>query len=256
MRSVIHLCLIIPYLLGPYASSAARSDLGDAFLDRIENGCRRLGEPPPKSMTAIQTVKEMDGEGRAKSITTVFKAVAFRDSTRVDSVLNAVEKKDGKSIDVTQEWIKRVAKERAEQEKRKRENKKHAGQKEDSHSMDSEELFVFRKAVRGDYRFFWVKDTVIGDRSYRRFTATPRVPSEDRFFAEYILSEDSATVLSARLKPGKFPKMVKHMDMSMRFTCDPEGRYFMDHFAMRFNASLIVKKIRMEITESYKDVRY
>lgn len=256
MKCVIRLCLVFACLSGPGLVSAAPSDPGDALLDRLENGCRRLGEPPPKSMTAVQTLKELDGDGRPKSVTTVLKAVAFRDSARVDSVLNAVEKKDGKSIDVTREWIKRIAKERTEQEKSKRENKKHAGQKEDSYSMDSDDLFVFRKEVRGDYRFFWAKDTVIGGRGYRRFTASPKVPAENRFFAEYVMSGDSATVLSARLKPGKFPKMVKHMDMSMSFFSDAEGRYFMDHFAMRFNASLIVKKIRMEITESYKDVRY
>ena len=122
--------------------------------------------------------------------------------------------------------------------------------------MDSDDLFVFRKEVRSDYRFFWAKDTVIGGRSLRRFTASPQVPAEGRFFADYVLSQDSATVLSARLTPGKFPKMVKHMDMSMHFTNDSEGRYFMGDFAMRVYVNLVVKKIRMEITESYKDVRY
>ena len=93
MRNVIRLSLVFVCLVGPSFVFAAPSDLGDAFLDRLETGCRRLGEPPPKSMTAIQTLKEMDGDGRAKSVTTVLKAVAFRDSTRVDSVLNATEKK-------------------------------------------------------------------------------------------------------------------------------------------------------------------
>ncbi|MDM7926896.1 MAG: hypothetical protein QUS35_12870 [bacterium] len=256
MRRVMRLCLVITCLSGSGLVSAGPSDPGDALLDRLENGCRKLGEPPPKSMTAVQTLKELDGDGRPKSVTTVLKSVAFRDSARVDSVLNAVEEKDGKSIDVTQEWIKKTAKERTEQEKSRKEKQKNTGRKEGSYSMDSEDLFVFRKEIRGYYRFFWVKDTVIGGRSYRRFRASPKVPSEGRFFAEYVMSGDSATVLSARLKPGKFPKMVKHMDMSLRFTIDSEGRYFMDYFAMRFNASLIVKKIRMEITESYKDVRY
>lgn len=256
MKRVIRLFLVFTCLLGSSLAFPAQSDLGDAFLDRLETGCRRLGEPPPKSMIAVQTLKELDGDGQPKSVTTVLKAVAFRDSTRVDSVLQATEKKDGKSLDVTQEWVKKVAKERAEQEKRKREKKKHAGQKEASYSMDSDDLFVFRREVRADYRFFWTNDTVIGGRSLKRFTASPHVPAEGRFFADYILSQDSATVLSARLTPGKFPKMVKHMDMFMRFTNDPEGRYFMDDFAVRVYVNLVVKKIRMEITESYKDVRY
>ncbi len=256
MRSVIRLSIVIACLLGSSAAFTSQSDLGDAFLDRLETGCRRLGEPPPKSMTAVQTVKELDGDGQPKSVTTILKAVVFRDSTRVDSVLQAIEKKDGKSLDVTQEWIKKVAKDRAEQEKRKNDKKKHDDKKEASFSMGSEDLFVFRREVRSDYRFFWMKDTVVGGRSLRRFTASPRIPAEDRFFAEYVLSQDSATVMCARLTPGKFPKMVKHMGMSMRFTIDPEGRYFMDDFAVRVFVSLIVKKIRMEITESYKDVRY
>lgn len=256
MRSVIRLSIVIVCLLGSSAAFTSQSDLGDAFLDRLETGCRKLGEPPPKSMTAVQTLKELDGDGRLKSVTTVLKAVAFRDSARVDSVLKAVENKDGKSFDVTREWIKKAAKDREEQEKSRRDKKKHAGQKEGSYSMDSEDLFVFRKEVRSDYRFFWAKDTVINGRSHGRFNASPHVPAEGRFFADYVLSPDSVTVQSCRITPVKFPKMVKHMDMSVRFSHDSEGRYFMDDFAMRFQVNLVIKKIRMEITESYKDVRY
>ena len=96
----------------------------DALLDRLEKGCSALGQPPPKSMTAVQILKELDGDGRPKSITTVTKAVVFRDSTRVDSILKAVETKSGKTRDVTKEWVEKDAKEKADRERKSDANKK------------------------------------------------------------------------------------------------------------------------------------
>jgi hypothetical protein len=256
MRRFVHLSGILVWAVVSSAVLPAHAGEWDVLLDRLENGCRRLGEPPPKSMTAVETLKEVDGDGRPKSVTTITKAVVFRDSTRADSILKAVETKGGKSRDVTKEWIEKDAKEKAGRERKKGTKTKDGGKQEASFSMDSDDLFVFMKDVRGDYRFSRAKDTLIDGRSLRRITASPKTPAENRFFAEYVLSPDSATVMFARLTPGKFPKMVKHMDMSMQFMDDAGGHYFLDEFRMRFYASLVVKKIRMEIKESYKDVVY
>jgi hypothetical protein len=256
MSRFIRLSCILMWAVVSGTVLPAHAGEWDVLLDRLENGCRRLGDPPPKSMTAVEILKDLDGDGRPKSVTTVTKSVAFRDSTRTDSILNAVETKGGKTRDVTKEWIEKDAKEKAGRERKKGAKTKDEGKQDASYSMSSDDLFVFRKEIRDDYRFSWAKDTVIGGRSLRRITASPITPTEKRFFAEYVLSPDSTTVKFARLTPGKFPKMVKHMELSMRFIHDAEEHYFLDEFKMRFYASLIVKKIRMEITESYQDVLY
>jgi hypothetical protein len=209
-------------------------------------------------MTVLETLKDLDGDGRVKTRTEITKRVEMKDSTRNETVLKAVRTEGATIRDVTAEWIEKSERERKSREKKAAEPKKKGDENKDgqSFSLEGGDLFVFRKESRGRYRFAWMPDTVVGDRRMRRVSAVPTVPREGGFYVEYGLSGDSADVAYARLRPAKFPKMVRQLDIFLTFFHDGEGRYFMKDVRTRFTASLVVKKIRMEISEAYSEIRY
>jgi hypothetical protein len=249
---------ILIWMLAVSCAAGLRAGEWDALLDRLETGSVRMGEPSPKSMTVLETLKDLDGDGLVKSLTEVTKRVEFRDSTQNETVLKAVRTEDGKTRDVTGEWVEKSGKEKRSRERKSAEAHKDGNRKKDdqSFSLEGKDLFVFRKEVRGDYRFAWMTDTVVDGRRTRRFSAVPRIPGNGKFFAEYGICGDSTDVAYAQLRPAKYPKMVKHMDMALRFFHDGDGHYFLKDVRTRFTASLVIKKIRMEIAEAYSDILY
>ncbi|MFA9453286.1 MAG: hypothetical protein ACERK6_05155, partial [Candidatus Aminicenantaceae bacterium] len=54
---------------------------------------------------------------------------------------------------------------------------------------------------------------------------------------------------------AKNPKMVKRFEMEARFRVLPEGYLVMEQSLMRLHVGLVVKSIRMEVQEEYRDFK-
>ena len=207
----------------------------NSFLDKVSAAMETFAKDRPKTMIVSSQIKEMDSDWQTKSVTLVEKRIVRNDSTQQVEIIKALKKEKGKEEDVT-----------AEQRKRQQRGK-------GSTSFRSEELFPFSAAERDKYVFELRSDSTINGQPVKVLRATAKQRSEKTFDGSYYVAPESFAVVALSVSPSKLPKMVKTLKMRMNFELDNNGHYALKDFWMRMYASLLVKKIRLEVLEEYKD---
>jgi hypothetical protein len=71
----------------------------------------------------------------------------------------------------------------------------------------------------------------------------------------YYIDRRTFDVLQVEVHFSKNPKMVKRFEMEARFTVLPEGHLVLERSLVRLHVGLVVKSIRMEIQEEYRDYK-
>jgi len=227
--------IIVSTILVIFQSVLGQNNETTAFLDKVSAAMEAFAKDRPRTMLVSSQIKEMDGDWQAKAVTLVEKMITRHDSTQDVEIIKAVRKENGKEEDVT-----------AEQQKRQQKNRGNI-------SFTSDELFPFAAAERDKYNFEFRADTTINGQPVRVLRVTAKERSEKIFNGNYYIAPNSHAVVALSVSPSKLPQLVKTLKMRMNFDLDNGGHFVIKDFWMRMYANLLVKKIRLEVLEEYKE---
>jgi hypothetical protein len=238
--------------------SLSAQDAGlDSLLRKIEQRMENYVDYDSFSAMVVSTSREMDKEWNPKEVVVVEKKVIQQREKRREVILKATEFKKGVEKDVTAEYREQERKRMEKAEKRRREREKEGGNGGEggSLSLSSDETFPFAPEERKNFFFNQLSDTVIDGRAVICLETRAKEKSEKLYEGKYYVDRERYDVLMVDLRPSKNPKYVKEMRMKMWFDVLPENHQVLTAFWMRVYAGIFIKKIRMEVEETYKDYR-
>ncbi len=218
-----------------FQTAVGQSNDATAFLDKVSTAMEAFAKDRPKTLLVSSQIKEMDGDWQPKSITVVEKKIIRDDSTQHVEIIKAIKREKGKEVDVTAEHRKRQQRSKG------------------ATSFTRDELFPFSRTERDRYVFALGPDSTVGGRPVRVLRVTAKEQSEKTLNGSYYIDPETLLVLAVAVRPSKLPKLVKDLSMRMSFNLGENGHYLLREFWMRMYASLLVKKIRLEVLEEYKE---
>lgn len=202
-------------------------------------------------------IYEMNKDWQPEKKTVVHKILTVKDKSRRESIKSAVETKDGKNKDVTQEYINKAYKEMEKNARKKREGKKNKDKKRGRRHMDlaEEDVFPFDAEKRAGYDFTLLGESSLEGKPVYVIETRAKKRSEDFFEGKYYADKETFDILRAELQLAKNPGPLKLMEMELDFQILPQGHHALKATAFRIHVGLIIKNIRMEAVEEYSDYR-
>jgi len=196
----------------------------------------------------ISTVREMDRNWKPKKITVIEKNVLVTETEYIEEIHKAVETKDGRNKDVTEEYRKKAGKKKQDQTQKKQNE-----EIERRLSFRLDDLFPFEEGRREKFNFRFLDDSLIEDRAVCVLEVKPKVKEKSLLEGKYYIDRESLTVLKTELRPSKRQKYVKEFGMEISFEVLPEGYYVAKKTKMRVSGGIFIKHIRMEVEDEYSD---
>lgn len=249
------LCLILTICCSaPLVSAQEITD--EEILERVAE--RVAAYPELKNMEALATatVLNMDKKWQPKKTTLVEKIVRVEDGLRSEEVLSAQETSKGRTEDVTAEYVKDALNQKKKAEKRRA---KQGAEDEDDgggrRDFTMEQMFPFSPERRAEYEYARKDTSYVGRRSVYVIEARAKVPSDERVDGLFYIDKQTFDVLQAEVHFSKNPKMVKRFEMEAQFKVLPEGYLVMERSLIRIHVGLVVKSIRVEAREEYRDYK-
>ncbi len=235
---------------------SAQEATDEEILERVAERLEAYPELKNMEAHATATVLNMDKDWKPKKTTLVEKIVLVEEGLRSEKILSAQETAKGKTKDVTDKFEKdaRKAKEKAQ----KRRAKRGDGEEEDGgerRDFTVEQMFPFSSERRGEYTFARKGGSYVGQRPVYVVETKAKVPSKERMDGLYYIDKQTFDVLQAEVHFSKNPKMLKRFEMEARFKVLPEGYMVMERSLIRVHVGLVVKSIRVEAVEEYRDYK-
>lgn len=249
--------LLLWILLVSRAIFAQDSEI-ESLVQKIEERMERYVDYDSFSAAVVSTSREMDKKWNPKKVVVVEKQIIQQGEKRREVILKATEFKKGVEKDVTAEHreYERKRMEKAEKRRREREGKKKQdGDGEGSFSLSMDELFPFAPEKQEKFFFHQFADTVIDGRAVICLETRAKEQSEKLYEGNYYVDRETYDVLMVDVSPSKNPKFVKEMHLKMWFDVLDENYYVIKAYWMRVYAGIFIKKIRMEVEETYKNYR-
>jgi hypothetical protein len=249
------LCLIVALCCAaPQVSAQEITD--EEILERVAERLEAYPELKNMEALATATVLNMDKKWQPKKTTLVEKIVRMEDGLRSEEILNAQETAKGRTKDVTAEFVKDALKEKKKAEKRRA--KQGAGKDDEGggrRDFTMEQMFPFSPERRAEYEYARKGGSYVGRRSVHVIEARAKVPSDERVDGLFYIDKQTFDILQAEVHFSKNPKMVKRFEMEAQFKVLPEGYLVMERSLIRIHVGLIVKSIRVEAKEEYRDYK-
>jgi len=230
------------------------NDITD-LLDRIVQRLSSYPEMRHWQASVLSTAYEMDKDWKPRKKTVIQKIVRVKDEARQESIEHAVEIKDGKNKDVTQEYINKAYKEMENKARKKREDKIKDNKEEGRRHMDltEDDVFPFDEEKRVNYDFVILDEASIEGIPVHVIETRAKQRSEDFFEGKYYVNRETFDILRTELQLAKNPGPLKRMEMEMNFQILPQGYRALKSTSFRIHVGLVVKNIRMEAVEEYTD---
>lgn len=228
----------------------------EEILNRIAERMETYPELKNMEARVASTLHAMDKNWKPNKITLVDKVIHVTDGLRSEEILSAQETEKGRTKDVTAEMVKDARKQ--EEKARKRRAKKEEGDKEEKggrREMTLEQMFPFGEDQSQGYDFNRKADSYVGQRPAYVLETRAKTRSDERMEGLYYIDKQTFDVLQVEVGFAKNPKMVKRFEMEARFRVLPEGYLVMEQSLMRLHVGLVVKSIRMEVQEEYRDFK-
>jgi len=234
----------------------------DSLLQKIEERTESYVDYDSFSALVVSTSREMDKEWNPNEVVVVEKKIIQQREKRREVILKVTEFKKGIEKDVTAEHREQERKrmEKAEKRRLEREEKKGRGDAGGggggkSFSISTQEMFPFDPEKRDQFFFRQLGDTAIDGRAVICLETRAKEKSKEFYEGKYYVDRERCDVLMVDLRPSKNPKYVKEMHMKMWFDVLDENYYVIKAYWMRVYAGIFIKKIRMEVEETYEDYR-
>ncbi|MBN1222787.1 MAG: hypothetical protein JXB23_06030 [Candidatus Aminicenantes bacterium] len=255
-RSRLSLLLIAGVTLA--ALTGIKASSGDEISVLLEKVVQRRASYPEMThwQASVQsTAYEMDKNWKPKKKTVVHKIVRVKERDRQESIQSAIEIKNGKNKDVTQEYINRAYKEREKNARRKREEKNNESKANRRRHMDMtlDEFFPFGKEKRVNYDFAILDESSIEGIPVQIIETHAKQRTEDFLEGKYYIDRKTFDILRVELQFAKNPGPLKRLEMGADFQIHPQGYHTLKSTSFRIHVGLVVKNIRMEAVEEYSN---
>jgi len=250
------LCVVLGLCLASSGITPAQGITDEEILDRVAERAGTYPELMNMEARVASTLQEMDKNWKPKKKTLVDKVIRVTDGLRSEEILSAQETAKGRTRDMTAKMVKEARKQ--EEKARKRRAKKGEGDEAEGggrQELSLEQMLPFAQDRRGEYEFTRKGGSYVGQRSVYVIEASAKTPSDDRMEGLYYIDRRTFDVLQVEVHFSKNPKMVKRFEMEARFTVLPEGHLVLERSLVRLHVGLVVKSIRMEIQEEYRDYK-
>jgi len=223
----------------------------DSLLAQIDQRSRSYADYKNFSMAVLSFSRFMDKAWQPEKVVRTEKKIYTQEGRSRQEIIRATEIKDGVEKDITQTAAAEAAKAR----EKAAENSKDSQQSREK-KFELEELLPFAVDKRPFYRFVLLADTTMENRRLLCIRAKTIDQEEERFEGLYYIDPQTRDVRMIDIRPSKNPKFVKELHMRMSFDVLPGDRLILTHTWMRIYAGILVKKVRLEVEETYSDHRF
>lgn len=245
-------CLLWPAAAGLRAQSDETARILDQAASRLE------AFPELESWQALVTSSrvEMDKNWDPKKELVVRKRIHITGQNRREDVLEARETEKGITRDVTTEYRERVQQEEAEASEEPSDGSDEDGKgKRQGFTLTDDHLFPFSSKAREKYTFTRKEDSVWQGVPVLVLESRALTPEKELMEGRYYLDKENLVVMRAELRPSRLPRVVKTIEMELWFEVLPEGYLVVKKTRVRFEAALVIKRIRMLTEEDYSEYR-
>lgn len=262
MRTNKRILLAIFLLLGTalFAFAAFKSLQATDVADVVSKTALRLESYPELShwqASVLSKKTEMDKNWKPKKETVVQKTILMKDKKRQERIQSAVEIKNGKRKDVTQDHINQAYKDmqKAAKERKKAKDKNDEEDRRGRMDLSLDEMFPFREKNKENYDFTLLEETALEGIPVYVLDAKAKQRTKDFFDGIFYIDKETWDIRRAELQLAKNPGPLKLMEMGMDFYVLPEGHFVLREMAVRIHVGLVVKNIRQEVIEEYTDYK-
>jgi hypothetical protein len=239
-------------------SSAALSGPAlEAFLDKAAERFKSMAEPRNWSALLVSTQTEMDRKWAPETVTVVRKNVTFTDGERDESILEAVETRDGQTRDITAKYAEAARKNMEKERKRRAEELAKSGQERSrANRMALDEILPFSAKKRSEYVFRAVEGAALNGAPAVALDVEARIKDDKHWQGRFWFDPATADLRRAEIKPADMPAFVKEIDIAITFDTHPAGPIILRSFRMRINAGMFLKHVRQVVVEEYTDYKF
>jgi len=231
----------------------------EAFLDKAAERFKSLADPRNWSALVVSTQTEMDRKWVPETVTVVRKNVTFTDGDRDEKILEALETKDGRTLDITAKYAEAARKNLDRERKRRAEELAKAGtEKRRADRMALDEILPFSAKKRPEYVFRPVEGAAPDGASPGSavvLDVEAKVKDDKHWQGRFWFDPATADLRRAEIKPADTPAFVKEIDIVIAFDTHPSGPIVLRSFRMKLNAGFFLKHVRRIVEEEYSDYK-
>ncbi len=207
---------------------------------------------------ARSTSSRMTSDWKPASVVETDKIVTVDGLYWSEEILRATETRDGRTKDVTAETQKE-ARQRAAKQRRSSPGDREADQQSRgrrSLDMARDEIFPFAADRRAGYDFFLEGPSELDGSPVLLLRSRSRLRNDKTLEGLYFVDPATHDVRRTELTLAKRPAPLKRMEIELDFAVLPEGYHMMVKAVMRIHVGVIVKNIRVEAVETYRDFKW
>jgi len=257
-KKIIITGFLVWWLIGFMGFSGGQTDDKlTLLLDKISERMESYTEPENWSAMVTSTSIDMDKHWKAKKKTVIEKIITVQGEETEEEILKVLEEKNGKIDDITRKVKAEIAIRKAKARKRKKESRE-KGDKEQgggSFNLSLDEAFPFKAEKREEYDYSLLEDTVLNERAVYLLEVRARTPADEKMEGSYFIDMESFDVLKADLRPSKKRNALKEFRMEAFFQVLPGNHFVLKETRIRVYVRFVIKNIRMEAYEAYKDYK-
>lgn len=226
----------------------------DELIRKIDTRSKSYKEYHKYTASVLSVQREMDDAWKPKKVTSIEKQISKNDSSRTETITRASEIQDGRETDITAKILEKQEKQK-ERAKSKNEPKKPSKQdgKNQSLSLGQKELFPFAEEERKNYTFIQKPDTVLSGHAVLYIQTQARDRQSNKYEGSFFVDSKTYDILCIDVLPVKNPKFVKNLRIRMAFEVLPGDYWMFKSIWMRVYAGILIKKVRMEVEETYSN---
>jgi len=256
-KKIIITGFLVWWLIGFMGFSGHTDDKLTSLLDKISERMESYTELENWSAMVTSTSIDMDKHWKAKKKTVIEKIITVQGEEIEEEILKVLEEKNGKIDDITRKVKAEIAIRKAKARKRKKESRE-KGDKEQgggSFNLSLDEAFPFKAEKREEYDYSLLEDAVLNERAVYLLEVRARTPTDKKMEGSYFIDMESFDVLKADLRPSKKRNALKEFRMEAFFQVLPGNHFVLKETRIRVYVRFVIKNIRMEAYEAYKDYK-
>jgi hypothetical protein len=252
----------LPGLPGRYDPSAPRGqavglDL-NVFLDKVDAKVGGFQEARNWRGSVTSTITKMDRHWTAESVTVVTKAVTVTDGRRSEEILQALETKDGKTQDITKEFIETDRKEHEKYRRQRPPDKpRPAGTAPRRRGLSAsiEDYTPFSEARRKLFEFSLNESASLDGRPALALDVKAKVKSDKNWEGRIYFEPGTLDPLLAEAKPSATPRFVQELEARIALQVLDGKSIMLKSTRIKVNAGfLFFKRVRQVTEDVYSGV--
>jgi hypothetical protein len=241
----------------PARGQAVRLDLG-TFLDKVDAKVVGFQEARNWRGSVISTITKMDRHWTPESVTVVTKNVTVTDGRRSEEILTALETRDGKTQDITKDFIEA---DRKAHEKYRRQRPPDKPRPEGvaprrrglAGSID--EYTPFSEARRKLFEFRLDENASLDGRPALALDVTAKVKGEKNWEGRIYFEPGTLDPLLAEARPSETPRFVQELEARVALAVLNGKTLMLKSARIKVNAGfLFFKRVRQVQEDVYSGV--